>query len=70
MINLKNCKNLFQLKKKAINKTLKRNFKTISIDLTMNSWMMFMMMSLFEIEKYINLINVNLQGLNHLSHLF
>lgn len=32
--------------------------------------MMFMMMSLFEIEKYINLINVNLQGLNHLSHLF
>ena len=70
MINLENCKNLFQLKKKAINKTLKRNFKTISIDLTMNSWMMFMMMSLFEIEKYINLINVNLQGLNHLSHLF
>ena len=70
MINLENCKNLVQLKKKAINKTLKRNFKTISIDLTMNSWMMFMMMSLFEIEKYINLINVNLQGLNHLSHLF
>jgi len=70
MINLENSKNLFQLKKKAINKTLKRNFKTISIDLTMNSWMMFMMMSLFEIEKYINLINVNLQGLNHLSHLF
>ena len=37
MINLENSKNLFQLKKKAINKTLKRNFKTISIDLTMNS---------------------------------